>query len=687
MLSICLSLCACGGAGTDEKTMDGGSGIGIDPQTETQYAEKTARVLSWTAEKGIKTQELKVTGPVMHSGEKVTEYSYDEFGDVIDRKVYYKGDTMAEWTWDAEIGVLESVYDDAGRQTAIVKKGMKLHAWKSREIWEMTGTCYFEEGILVRQEKIADDSGFKVSETTYEYHPNGCLKCEYTKKWAEGGPDGIITYEDPLIEYTEFDENQHATAYHCETLFSAKGSEPYDLIVQDYRWTMDEAGRPVTLDLQEGFYMIAGNGLPMDELPLRDYDVEHVRTAEMRYDDEGRMVSASVSEQGKPEYSAMDNSEPVETEYTYIYGEDGLMTGCRRVRNGNTEETEYIYDDNGFISCARTGKKITDYSWEKDGDRLIGMAYNDSNDVFPSNSAMYANPDQWQDGELTGDFEYKLQPSALTLEPVYVEYEKYLGYRDESVLQEVTGEEPASAAVPGAESAAAAAAEPAAEEEAPRTPEDYLPVLNDSYCGIPVPVPTKEKRLVGAYAKFMDQSISVEAEFEYSDDGSFLRVVDRFDPVGCFTSPKWQTKDEEGRLTGYNEAYGFGTSTEYIYGDDPDVYTMIKHLSFRDETDEIRIEDARISSWIRKAPKEAERAYKYTINEDGLVIRRVTTDASGKEFSEEFEYIAGTYDNGQLYCVEQEQENGFGQIIMTFDRDGYLTYYFNRVGGVNYTWK
>ena len=248
------------------------------------------------------------------------------------------------------------------------------------------------------------------------------------------------------------------------------------LDLKEYRWTYEGAGGPVALELREG----TAPGTPADWS-----GAEVTRTATMAYDEAGRMTSAEKTEKG------------VRTAYAYSYNGDGVLTSVTRTADSGEVRSVYEYDENGgLIADRRTvnGAPAEDvlYTWQKDeygintgtlasGDRALS--------VIPTSSVTLYAPVE-EKGHVTLENVCFLTPSAVTLEPVYLDLSRSYEYDFLTVLVEAEPEAPAAAA--GAEEAAASDEAAAAADLLAA----YYPPLNGSYCGIPVPTPDGSQRLV-----------------------------------------------------------------------------------------------------------------------------------------------------------------------------------------------
>ncbi|MBR0352160.1 MAG: hypothetical protein IJH53_03045 [Oscillospiraceae bacterium] len=457
-LALLLTMSACGGAAPQaaesapapeapaaaaaaEATEAAAPAPTPEPETKevTLLAEKT--------EAGFGIWHKSLVGPVTHSGERITTYHYDEYGNPTGESVSYQSEPLCGWLRDIESGNAEAVLNEGGELVSASRNGGQIKPNKSDEIWNTTETVYFENGIPVRGERIADENGFKVAETTFEYREDGSLFRQIIRTYAYPFYDTIYTFEVPLVRYDEFDEGGRQTVYHIENIHSTKddgngGLTVGTIGVMDYRWSFDAAGNPVKMERKWGFT----NEAPQTEKEPGYRIVEGtdqwgnerlkaILSLEMQYDAENRMVSAHMFQHGAMDYKGMGGRKPVETDFTYSYDDLGRMTGYETVTDGKTERTEYEYGEDGLLAVARNGKTRTAFTWtETDGGGIEGAASNEDLNVFPDGTSMTFRSDVMQDDLLLTEYEYVLRPSVYSLKPVFVEYVTQYVYETMSVL-------------------------------------------------------------------------------------------------------------------------------------------------------------------------------------------------------------------------------------------------------------
>ena len=460
-LALLLTMSACGGAApqaaesapapeapaaaekaeTAEETEAAEPAPTPEPETEvvTRLAEKT--------EAGFGIWHKIFVGPVTHSGERITTYHYDEYGNPNGESVSYRSDPHCGWLWDIENGNAKAVTNEGGELVSASRNGGQIKPNKSDEVWNTTETVYFENGIPVRGERIADENGFKVAETSFEYREDGSLFRQIIRTYAYPFYDTIYTFEVPLVRYDEFDEGGRQTVYHVETIYSTRddgngGLTVGTIGVMDYRWSFDAAGNPVTMERKWGFTSDA----PQTEKEpgyrivegTDQWGAERLKailSLEMQYDEENRMVSAHMLQHGTMDYNGMRGKKPAETDFTYSYDDLGRMTGYETVTDGKTERTEYEYGEDGLLAVARNGKTRTAFTWtETDGGGIEGAASNEDLNVFPDGTSLTFRSDVMQDDLLLTEYEYVLRPSVYSLKPVFVEYVTQYVYETMSVL-------------------------------------------------------------------------------------------------------------------------------------------------------------------------------------------------------------------------------------------------------------
>lgn len=645
MLSMLLTLCACGSTAPTASTGPSGSDAQAAGESEAQpeagaektYVEKKETLLTRRIEKGIPDYKFDTTGPLLHEGQKITEYSYDEYGAPSGESIRYVDSKTAEFLERMEYDECDVVLDDAGRP-----RSMTAPSYDSYSDFSTTETATFDGGQIVRIERIHDQSGKLAEETEREFYPNGALKRETIRTFMD--PlflGGVYEAQEPMESVWEYREDGR-----CERMHTTSYSEDYmQEYTEDAKWEYDDAGDAVHLDYERS------DG--------------YAYSLELQYDEMHRVVSGSKAFRG------VHNDEVVE--YAFRYDEEGRLVAADRRSGDNVLDSSYEYDENGFLTAdhgvkADGSRDDVLYTWEKgeyswyDGT----VSPRGGRSVFISSSETMFSDETDEHGKLTTDYAYSVEPSLMTLEPVFVERETRNEYERRDILVETDPEELAKAE--------AAAAQP--EQQAAASPEDYYPQLSATYCGVPVPTPSGQERLKQIVVEDLEQyHLHVVTDFHYDEDGKLTEIVSSFDPVGSMKNWTAMKADEQGRLSEYRPSESWGIT--YVYGDDPNSYTMVKQYGDTSQEQVIRLENELLSTWIKKPAEELMRRFNPTISEEGLVLKTEIKSGDGTVHESNYEYSAETYDSGALEAVVQKltEYDNVSYPIMEFDEDGYLTYY------------
>ena len=661
MLSMLLTLCACGSAapaagtgpsGSDAQTA-GESEAQPEAEAEKTYVEKKETLLTRRIEKSLPYYKSDKTGPLLHEGQKITEYSYDEYGAPSGESIRYVDSKTAEYLERMDFDDYSDVIlDDAGRPRSMTVDSYDSYT-NSYTDFTQTETATFDGGQIVRIEWIRDQSGKLAKETEREFYPNGALKRETIHTfmvllfWG-----GVYEAPEPMESVWEYREDGR-----CERMHTTSFNEDYmQEYTEDAKWEYNDAGDAVHLDYERS------DG--------------YAYSLELQYDEMHRVVSGSKA------FHGVYNDEVVE--YAFRYDEDGRLIAAER-RSGDTVlDSSYEYDENGFLTADRglRGDGSRDdvlYTWEKGEsgwyDGTISPSGGRSVFTASSGNSEHMFNDRTDDhGNLTTDYVYSVEPSLMTLEPVFVEREVQNEYERRDILVEADPEELAKAE--------AEAAQP--EQQAVASPEDdYYPQLSATYCGVPVPTPSGQERLTQIVVEDLGQyHVRVVTDFHYDEDGRLTEIVDSFDPVGSMKNWTSRKADEQGRLIECRPSESWGIT--YVYGDDADSYTMISQSGDNSLERVIRLEEEVLSTWIKKPAEELMRGYNPTISEEGLVLKTETKYADGTVYESNYEYSAETYDGGALKAVlrRDTEYDSYSYPVMEFDEDGYLTYY-NFTGYLN----
>lgn len=654
-----LGLCACGGsvaAQTDEAGAEAqaetqeSAPAEEEPEPEKTYVSKSMELVVSRQDDALYDYYLtRFCGPLLPSLNRITTYAYDEYGvptetvTLIDDEAQEFLDAV-EWAeYDPDKYVIET--DDTGTLTSVTKPGDSLSAMMGGSA-PVIETAVFEDGRVTRIDRFKNENGEKtdkIEEVVYQYDGSGKPVSKTTTSWYTSGFYSIWEWEEPLVTIIEYNGDGACIRYRSEDL-----NEDYDALeVKEYSWEFDAAGNPVSLTLKE---ILSQDIKP----PLQDVELELTRTAVMEYDAEGRMIAAEKTE-GE-----------VTTSYTYTYDEDGRLAACVR-KTGDIENTSvYEYGEEGYlIADRRSADGDVLYTWEQeeDGD-LVGTVKSDNKKihVFPDTSldpdlTIYSGRNT-DSGKPLYEHVYRLLPSALTLEPVYVGLNSDYKYETMGILVEVDPEQLALA------------------ETARNALSAYYPVLSESYCGVPAPAPNGSERLVRIESQRWSE-LKVVADVLYDDDGTLTEIRDAFDPVGSYEYPNIQKADEQGRLIEYSPySDSPGNKFLYSYGEDPDTYTLTRIFDGNANETELSIEEEKISAWISLPLEEVHTEnYVRELNEDGLISLLEMHSADGTVYTYRYSFEVETYEDGSIKTVNRIDDDGYSLPLMEFDRSGYLTMY------------
>ena len=459
-LALLLTASACGGAAPqtaeNSPVPEAAAPPAAEPAKETpapaptpEPETKEVTLLAEKTEPCFAMWHKSLVGPITHSGDRITSYRYDEYGNPAGESVRIRGDAHCGWLWDISQGNAEAVRNEDGELLSASRNGGDISPNKSDEVWTTTETVVLENGVPVRGERIADENGYKVAETEFEYREDGSLLRKVTRNYAGAFYDTIYTFDVPLVRYDEFDEAGRQTVYHVESIYSTAGDGAGGLTVgsisvMDYRWSFDAAGNCVSLERKWGFTSEPPRTEPAPGYRIiegtDDFGADRLKTLlrlEMQYDEENRMVSAHMLQHGESDYRGMHGREPVETDFFYSYDELGRMTGYETVRDGKTEKTEYTYGEDGLLALAACGKTKTAFIWEEkeDGSGMQGTASNEDLNVFPDGTGMTIRHDELrEDGLPLAEYRYVLTPSLYSLKPVFAELAAWYAYETVTVL-------------------------------------------------------------------------------------------------------------------------------------------------------------------------------------------------------------------------------------------------------------
>lgn len=649
LLCMILSLCACGDGSveTGSAPADGSSTAPAeDAQTdgadepEKIYAKRSEEKLVSIEEGGVHDYRLSLFGPFRFSGMKVTGYEYDEFGELAAEKVsfvdtstnYYisLADSLASGKLVSYDGRAETAeFDDAGNPISVVSYSDKT-----------TDTAFFENGLVIRIEEVYDENQRMKDYKEYEYHPDGSIRKSTTYNYYYQTLYRLYSFENPLVDVLEYNEDGRCTRYHSESVDESR----MKLYVMEYRWEYDAAGDPVALTASEGW---------ADNTPIGEV-AEPVYRAEMRYDGEHRMISATKTEGDKT------------TEYSYGYDEEGRLAHISRQSEGKETVSELEYNELGLlVADHRTvnGKKQRDnkYIW-KERDNGVWELSNFTGDsgseidssffrVYPDETDTAGRPDRV--------YSYAVIPSAATLEPVYANWETEYNYGTVDYLEEI---------------------DPETLESLSGGVDAYYPDLNGSYCGVPVPRGDKQPTQVVVEAS--DYELGLVTNFVYGGDGELLGVESYFDPAAAFSRySRIGEADEYGRLIRLSPSKD--RTVEYTYDSDadlrPDHYTRKDTWSNGSRVDKVNAVKYNPANWIKTPLEELMGRYsEVNLNEDGLLESKGLGSSTGEVYRTTYAYSVDTYDNGAMKAVvAYEDGSDWGFNVMEFDPEGNLTMYYS----------
>ncbi len=651
-------LCACGGsqtapAGTPAEKENAAQtetapAPAPEPTPEKNYVKKSAELLVREMTPGLKEIDFRDCGPVRSSAWRTVEYSYDEFGARTEETTRWETEEAAKFHEAADHDSSgESERDEEGRLISVRDQGGAIK-YNTGFVWQTENVGFFEDGVLTRAEhwyagnlELPDGFDHPADEITMEYHANGAPYRETTESWiVEWLGEGYLM-DEPLVSIREFDEAGRCTRWR-RAYWGVVDSVPVNqylsstflgAVTDEYRWSFDEAGRPVTMSFT------GGEGSTGAEGAVQKTEIR----AEMQYDAEGRMSAAVKTVDG------------VAVNYRYEYGEDGRLAAVTREGDAGTLNSTYEYNDDGLLTTEYRTDRTLRYTWETGNliEGSIDIPYSERNlSVFRSDWCFLSNERDGKDAVHRN----VLQISAIDLEPVYVEYETNYTYETRGVLTELA---------PGQEAADAANRE---------TLSAYYPKLGASLCGLPVPTPNGSERL-SRIVTSRDPYLDVVSECAYGEDGALTQITDRFDPVGTVSSipAGTTTTDDLGRLAEYRRQENW--TIRYRYGEDPDSYTRVN--TFNGDTREytVTLDNERPTSWIGRPPEEAVTG-KVTLNGDGLIERIERLQADGTSTVEEYEYRAERYADGSLKAVARVRKDlDFITPFLEFDEAGYLCFY------------
>ena len=640
LTAMILSLSACGGAksgstaaaepaaAASPATQDGGvlqNGSAEDQPAQAQpekvYASVGRKLLVRETRRGDPKPNETAYVRLGSIFDRVTEYSYDEFGEKTGETVYYVYPTDSVPPEEAGLDDYHYEHDDAGKLVRVTWNGDNIFGKQ-----EIRGVEY-EDGRQVRSFSNLAGTETVIEETRYTYGPNGQVTQETGNKYYDLW-NYFKRYPQPITDTYDYDAEGRCIRWaHEEKDFSTEVTCVYD-----------GSGNIVETKIDRG-----KNG------------VSHY---EKRYDGENRLIGVTRTFPGGDV-----------AEYSYQYDQEGRPLSEEVEIPGAKIRIDFSYNDQGFLSRAEwfADEKpytVMEYAYEEDdygyttGRIVSGSSGPDPFSYSGSTVAIPSSVDE--DGDPYWTAEYSLKIFGVDL--CYVEDTTYYEYENRSVKIEVT---PAAA---GSEQERQTAAVAPSDELAA-----YYPELPAKLCGLPLPSPDGSKRLKEIRVDPGITEINLLAKFRYDESGKLADVEYHFDPTGSYDpnviySGGIET-DEQGRLTrfGFND----GSAVQFRYGDDPDVYTCIQSNGYESER---HLEDYRIPDWIRQDLADFDYTKEFTLNEDGLPV---SGTLQGRTVNRD--YRAAVDGNGRMKAIEYHGDN-FGSDdyympLLQFDENGCLTFF------------
>ena len=613
-------------------------------EPEKVYVTKSETRLARKIEEGQTEYALSVFGPLWPGQEKVTEYSYDAFGAVAAETVRFVDEETRSFLEAADYAEefdksdegYEILRNEAGELVTVTAPNGMTYNLMNGSSFSTMDTASFEDGHVVKIDRVWKENGEHTETVIQEYHPNGVLKRQETVSNIVAGMFSAYSFEEPLVSVREYNEDGCCTLLHEENVNEFSGK----LFVEEYRWEYDDDNNPITMSYARG---------EASKAPLTD--VAEIQTElEMQYDRDKRMISGKKTEKGAV------------TEYRYTYREDGQLERVVRESGDRTEETTLEYDDALRLIAERRSVngnpgKDTTYTWTEgqngrfectaEGDTENGIFADGSGRMYPIRFDENGNP-------LRRTF-YAILPSAVTLEPAFTDRITEYEYETIQIKEEVDP------------------AEMTKRRENQNALAEYYPVLAESYCGVPVPTPNGTQRLERIVVQEGSGALDLVTEFQYNEDGTLAGSFSYFDTTGERIASGEARFDEQGRLIW--DRVTEDTTLEYEYGEDPEHYSFREVRSgeiFREEKYDLQA--ALPANWIRQTYGQARPYATITRNEDGLPIRQEYKSANGEVSVTEYSYQAQTGVDGTLTELIQ-YEDSWDSPLLRFDDKGYLVYY------------
>ena len=603
---------------------------------DTAYVTKDKELLIRKTESGagLPNNSWPVRGRAL---DRVTEYSYDEFGNVTEERTSLVNPSMADFLWNLE-------NSGQGTSAPADTESLVLDTRRTVNGYGIMKQYDFEDGMLTHERTFVKDYDDTIDEAKYTYYENGQLKSSESFSYMDSM--FFWEYDVPGQRLYEFDENGFCTHWY--------NVEEDGMGETDVTYTYDADGKLSSLSLR------VNGGEPQTMTPVYENGVQvatiHVAPdggqVEQRfgYDDEGRVILI--------EYDAAEPHTPEDLFYV-----DGYAGEIRynEYKAGDQHITIALtYNDQGFVKDAEwrtNGNYVawTQYEYPVDEDGDIGYSYTD-NGYGPSlwggsnNSTYWRNDKVYKTraGNPQSEKNYSLEILGNNLRYVRTDTSYEYETRGISVPVEST---PAAQTQPGE-----------------LRVEDFYPALRESYLGTPVPTPDGSKRLIRVEMVSF-RAIPVVAELAYAADGSLAGVETYFDFASFAETCSWEQDcefDEQGRVTYVPPMYG---DLHIRYADDGQAYTIIYSSGYEKE---IRLEDSRIQDWVKRGPLDYyDSDYDSDeVNEDGLLTRKVLGPDNVMEYSYHWETNLHNWETGR--DDNTSLKDNYNEDIFLFDAHGYL---------------
>lgn len=550
----------------------------------------------------------------------VTEYTYDDFGEMKEEKesLVYPNDMDRVFT-DGKSGEFENYTYVYDDEGNVESVTTTVNSTYNGTI-QTQDRYLFEGGHLVQQQDVVTSSGMVSEETHYIYGSNGQVTRQERFIYA----DLLYNewYPTPIVYTHEFDNDGYCTRW-AET---SNGNES----AMEYSFDNDK-------NLIRTAHSVNGN---IDDL----YEIAY---------ENGVQTSLTRSKDGET------------VVYVFSYDEEGRPASISYDVNGDHVEILCSYNENGYIAEAdwvqngsSIGKTTYTFTEEEDGD-VEGTINGDLGPfVFGGNRtrASFYNSYYWDVGPSL-IYEYTLKPVLNSIQ--YVKTTTDYEYDNVSIQIEVD---------PSSLRTGVAAGE-------------YYPKLQESYGGIPVPVPDGTQRLTRVTLNDYNR-LPVVAEFSYDASGNLVGVTSYFDSVGAYEMFKWSEEveaDEQGRVI---KRVVSGGSFTYIYGDDSTRYTYISQFGDNEPYQrEVSLLDWQIPELVRQTPEEIVPYATFEYNDDGLPIYSTAElkygDGETETRENRYTYSYETWPDGSLKnLLRQDNDDTYNHYVFSFDEHGYLTDYY-----------